>query len=168
MKLFGAKNIMIISLFLIGANLFAQPSKGADREKSEMPPPPQGVMPPPPPPPKDFENIKNYRGNRTYSEQIPLMINSVKAVRENEIFVNVEIVFNQNINPRSVKTNSILINNAPLPMETRFSFNKRGDTLRAMIPVKSDTFKFKVQGVSSFEGKCIDPVEFLTKVTENK
>ena len=120
----------------------------------------------PPRPPRDSDNIVNYRGNRTYSENLPLEIIRTKSIRKDIDMVLVIVVFNQNINPRSVGPDSIMVNNMKPPFGARFFFNKKGDTIRILFPVKEDSFKVKVQNVSSFNGAIIDPVEILSKVEE--
>ena len=118
----------------------------------------------PPRPPRDPENIINYRGNRTYNENQPLKIIHTKCVCSEMNFVCLDIVFNQSINPRSVRHDTVLINNMPLPMGTRFAFSKKGDTIKISFPVNDNTYKLKVQGVCSFGGAVIDPVEILVEV----
>ena len=117
-------------------------------------------------PPRDSENIVNYRGSRTYSENLPLEIIKTKSIRKDTDMVLVIVIFNQNINPRSVGPDSIMVNNMKPPVGARFFFNKKGDTIRILFPVKEDSFKVKVQNVSSFNGAIIDPVEILSKVEE--
>lgn len=131
--------------------------------------PPAGTEPPknlPPPPqhPKDPENIIKYRGSRTYSENLPLKIIQTKCTRKDGNMVFVEIMFNQCINPRSIKPESILINNAPLPPFIRFLFNRKGTTVKMIIPLTLSSFKMKVCNICSFDNTIIEPVEFLVEV----
>ena len=91
------------------------------------PPDPTKPVPPRPDPPKDKDRIFNYRGNRTYSQQIPLIINNVKCGRLNEQEASVEIIFNMKIDPRSVVPECIFINGVPLSDTTQISFNKKAD-----------------------------------------
>ena len=117
-----------------------------------------------PRPPMDSENIINYRGNRTYTENLPLKINQIKCERRAEDVVCVEIVFNQSLNPRSFHHDCLCINNAPLPFGSRFIFNKKGNTIKIMVPSTVNTFKLKIQNISSFNGSVIEPVEILAEV----
>ena len=119
-----------------------------------------------PQPPRDPDNIIHYRGNRTYAENLPLEIIKTKVIRKDTNMVMVIVIFNQSINPRSVHHDSIMVNNMRAPAGARFSFNKKGDTIRILFPVKEDSFKLKVQNVSSFNGAEIDPVEILARVEE--
>lgn len=119
----------------------------------------------PPPPPKNPDNIIHFHGNRTYSENLPLKINHIKCVRKDENCVCLDIYFNQMINPRSAKPDSILINNKPLAPGLRFAFNKKGDTIKILIPISGNTFKVKVQKIKSFSEVVIEPVEILVEVS---
>ena len=163
MKLKWQKTIICL-IFLFAGILYAQP---APSNPSLPPPQPhQDSMPELPPklPPKDESRIFNYRGNRAYSENLPLKICQVKCTRFDQNTVSVEIVFNQNINPRSFKQESVFIDNNLLPDFCKFSFNRRGDTIKFVAPVNSQTFKLKIQNVRSFNGNIIDPIELLVEV----
>lgn len=115
-------------------------------------------------PPKDSDNIIHYRGNRAYAEELPLEIIHTRCERKAEDAVSLVIFFNQSINPRSLKPDTFLLNNKPLPFAVRFNFNKKGNSIRMLLPSKEDTFKLKVQNISSFDGKMIEPVELLIEV----
>ena len=115
-------------------------------------------------PPRDPDNIIHYRGNRAYAENLPLEIVHTRCERKAEDVVSLIIFFNQSINPRSMKADSFSFNNKPLPFGTRFNFNKKGNSVRMLLPVKENTFKLKVQNISSFDGKDIEPVELLIEV----
>lgn len=117
-----------------------------------------------PPPPKDSEKIMNYRGNRTYSENLPLKINQIKCTRKDSKTICLEISFNQSINPLSVKQDSFLIDNKFLPGEVRFAFNKKGDTIRMFVPETDDSFSLRIQNISSFNGSVLESVERLQTV----
>ncbi len=117
-----------------------------------------------PRPPRDPDNIIHYRGNRAYAENLPLEIVHTRCERKAEDFVSLVIFFNQSINPRSILPDSFFFNNRPLPFGTRFNFNKKGNSVRMLLPLTEDTFKLKVQNISSFDGKMIEPVELLIEV----
>ena len=118
----------------------------------------------PPRPPMDSDNIINYRGSRTYSEELPLKVTLVKTQRIADDLVCVEVLFNQSINPRSVRPNSFIINNTQLPLGTRFTFNKKGNTIKLMVYTTGNTFKLRVQDIKSFNGFLVEPIEMLTEV----
>lgn len=163
MKLIRRDVVLILCLFFAGM-LYSQPAPS----KPTMPPPPSREhsehLEPPPRPPKDESKILNYRGSRTYIENLPLKINQIKCTRFDERTVSIEIIFNQNINPRSFRKEALYIDNNPLPDFCRFSFNRRGDTIKFVAPVNSQTFKLKIQNVRSFSGNIIEPVEMLVEV----
>ena len=162
------------SLFVLVpcAASFAQPDQGGGPPS----PPGQGMHkeepsfkkdpPPPPPPPKDQDNILNYRGNRMYSMDLPLLINSVSCSKNEDESINIMIFFNQSVNPRSVSSKSFLINGEEISSDIRFSFNKKGDTIKMDIPECDEEFKIKVQNIAAFNGVKIEPVEITAKVED--
>ena len=156
--------ILILLVIVLTGGLYAQPMSS----NTLLPPPPSHQeserKEPPKLSPKDESRIFNYRGNRAYSENLPLKIYQVKCTRFDINTVCVEIVFNQNINPRSFKTGSFFIDNNLLPECCKFSFNRKGDTIKFVAPVNSQTFKLKIQNVRSFNGNVIDPIELLVEV----
>ncbi len=160
------------SLFVLVpcAASFAQPDQGGGPPSppgqgmhKEAPPPKD---PPPPPPPKDQDNIVNYRGNRMYSTEQPLLVNSVSCAKNEDKSINIMIVFNQSVNPRTVNCKSFLINGTELSPEIRFSFNKKGDTIKMDVPECDEEFSIKVQNISAFNGIRIVPVEMTAKVED--
>ncbi len=170
MRFLSRKSILFGLLILSFSLLNAQGMPGGNPPGGQ---PPAGPHPPagnenpgnfPPPPPKDPENIINYRGNRTYSENLPLKIIQTKCTRKEGELVFIEIFFNQSINPRSVKPASILINNNPVLPPARFMFSKKGDSLKLLIPMNSNSFKMKVTKIRSFDNTLIEPVELLVEV----
>ena len=128
---------------------------------------PENPVPLPPPlPRKDAEKVFYYRGNRTYSEELPLKVNFIRCMRDEDGNIVLMIFFNQSVNPGSVKHESFLINNNELPDDIRFSFNRKGDTIRVVIQEEQEEFLVKVQDVCAFNGVCIEPVELLAKVED--
>ena len=161
MRFVRQKIILFLFISMAGVG-YAQPGPS---NPSPVPPTPSHEHPEPPRlPPKDESKIFNYRGNRTYIDNLPLKINQVKCFRFDERTVSIEIIFNQNINPRSFRKEAFYIDNNPLPDFCRFSFNRRGDTIKFVAPVNSQTFKLKIQKVRSFSGNIIEPVEMLVEV----
>ena len=112
----------------------------------------------------DSDNIIHYRGNRTYTENLPLKINQIICVRVDGDLVSIEVIFNQSINPRTVRPDSFFINNIPLPPGTRFTFNRRGTTIKILFPISGTSFKFKLRNICSFDGSSIEPVELLVEI----
>ena len=115
-------------------------------------------------PPKDPDNIIHYRGNRAYTENLPLEIVHTRCERKADEVVSLVIFFNQSINPLTVHPDSFLLNNKVVPFGMRFHFNKKGNSVRMLLPVNEETFKLKVLNISSFDGKIIEPVELLIEV----
>ena len=115
-------------------------------------------------PPKDPDNIIHYRGNRAYTENLPLEIVHTRCERKAENIVSIVIFFNQSINPLTLRSDSFHLNNKVIPFGMRFHFNKKGNSVSMLLPVTEDTFKLKVQNISSFDGKMIEPVELLIEV----
>jgi hypothetical protein len=166
MRFVSRKSVLFGLLILSFSLLNAQGMPGGNPPGGQ---PPAGPHPPagnenpgnfPPPPPKDPENIINYRGNRTYSENLPLKIIQTKCTRKEGELVFIEIFFNQSINPRSMNEDSIYINDQPLPKKTRFLYNRRGDTLKLITSMQEDEFSLKVQNINSFSGYPIEPAFF--------
>ena len=149
--------------------------KKPEEPPEELPPElPEGETPkapPPPLPPKDSEKIFYYRGNRTYSEELPLKINFIKCMRDEDGTIIIMVFFNQTVNPRSVNNECFLIDDNELSENIRFSFNKKGDTIRVTIPQDEnedadEEFVITVQDVCGINGVCIEPVELLAKVED--
>ena len=155
---------------------FPEPPQPPEDHKPELPDPdnqnpelPEGeepIAPPPPLPPKDADKIFYYRGNRTYSEELPLKVNFIRCVRGENGEIILMIVFNQSVNPRSVNRESFLIDDTELPDNIRFSFNKKGDTIRVVIPQDEEEFRITVQDVTTFNGASLEPVEIIAKVED--
>ncbi len=121
---------------------------------------------PPPLPPKDADKIFYYRGNRTYSEELPLIVKFIKCIRDREGRIILMLVFNQSVNPHTVNHECLLIDDNELPENIRFSFNRKGDTIRVIIPEDGEEFRVTVQDICAFNGVCIETVELLAKVEE--
>ena len=140
--------------------------------------PGQEVLPPLPPdqekplfdspriPPKDQESIIKYRGSRMYMENLPLEIVDTRCMwlDESENIVVVEVFFNQSINPRTLRYESLAVNDEILPEETRFSFNRKGDTIKLILLVPDDIFTLSIQGIKSYDGTTIEPEEIEVQV----
>ncbi len=154
MKFFLKKNIFFYFLIFGFSLLYAQGIPSGD----------SGRFPPPPQFPKDPDNIIKYRGNRTYSENLPLKIIQTKCTKKEGKLVFIEIIFNQSINPRSIKPDSILINNTPLPPFVRFLFNKKGTSVKMLVPLTINSFKMRICNIRSFNNTFIEPVELLIEV----
>ena len=105
------------------------------------------------------QNVLKYRGTRTACSKDEFCFKSVKTRSESEDSVLLEIRFNQNVNPLSFKNDSILIDGEAVSADTKFSFNRKGDTIRFSVPSVEHPFSLEIQGVESFNGIKIKPVE---------
>lgn len=89
-----------------------------------------------------------------------LEVEDTEIERLDEDTILLSIFFNRSINPRAIGRDSIIIDEEPLPEETRFAFNKKGDTIRMILNMSDDYFCLKVQKIYSFDGIMLEPVEF--------
>lgn len=152
-----------------GPGASAAPAAGAPGSGAGNPPPPPGSPPPKPPrpmppSPKDPDNMLYYRGSRTAQEDLPLTINQVKARRVGADSVDIELVFSQSINPRTVKHCNITIDGLELSQTVRFCFNKKGDTLKFTLTSENDSFKLGIKRVRAFNGTIMSPAELSVEV----
>lgn len=175
---FLKRQLLILLFSLLMAGLFAAPSApaapatGASAPAAGNPPPHgsgQGTPPPQyprplPPSPKDPDNMLYYRGNRTAQEDLPLTVNQVKVSRVGAAQVDVEIVFNQSINPRSVKTHRITIDGSELPQNVSIWFNKKGDTVKFMLASEKDSLELGIKGIRAFNGTVMSPTLITVQV----
>lgn len=116
-------------------------------------------------PPHNADNLMYYRGARTISDNEPLIINRAECKKDGEKTATLEIIFNQSINPKSVNHTSFFIDGKQLPDGTRFSFNKKGDTIKITIPVGNNSFTLSAQGIISYDGTQMEPAEIQIDVT---
>ena len=105
----------------------------------------------------------NYRGNRIASEGSEFFLQNIKSERTSNGEVSLEISFNQSVNPLTFSAESILIDGIAVPPKTKFSFNKKGDTIRMSVPSKSEKMNIMIQNVESFDGTVIAPVQIELK-----
>jgi len=103
--------------------------------------------------------ILNYRGSRVLSDSESFSLQSVKTKIEKKSNLTLELSFNKSVNPHSFLSDSILIDGKPLSAQTKFSFNKKGDTIRLELPVESEKINLKIQKIESFDGKMIEELE---------
>ena len=104
-----------------------------------------------------------YRGNRTLSDGEMFTLQNVKSECSENGEILLEITFTQSVNPRSFTADSILINGEKISSKTKFSFNKKGDTIKIQIPAKGEQFLLSIQNVESFDGTKIEPVQIDIK-----
>lgn len=112
---------------------------------------------------KILPEMINYRGNRILSEGGEFVLQNVRSERTNNNEVTLEISFNQSVNPLTFSVDSILIDGAAISSKTKFSFNKKGDTIRIAVPNKGEKMNLMIQNVESFDGTVIAPVQIEVK-----
>lgn len=147
------------------------PAGGSASGGGNPPPPGPGNPPPPgsprplPPSPKDPDNMLYYRGSRMTQEELPLEVNLVKAKKLGAGKVDVEIVFNQSINPRTVKHHYIAIDGLELPQTVRFWFNRKGDTVKFTLESEKDAFEMGLKRIRAFDGTVMSPAVMTVEVS---
>jgi len=104
-----------------------------------------------------------YRGARTISESDEFTLQNIKSERTGANEFTIEITFNQSVNPRSFTANSILVDGQEIPSKTKFTFNKKGDTIKVSVPSKNENFSLSIQNVESFDGTKIEPIQIDIK-----
>ena len=155
------------------------PEKPADNSQPpQQPVPPKDGVPPdnpqgnPPekrdhPGPLDNRDFYNFRGYRkivindsievvnAYIATSPtssffFFRNDNNTEDENEITIRIQ--FNQSIDPRSMTTEDVLVNEESLPPESQVLFNKNSDVMTIKI-IPSDVYKIELNHVTSMDGK---------------
>ena len=110
----------------------------------------------------DSSEIINYRGTRTLLTNGDFSLQSVKSEPVSDSKSNLEITFNQSVNPRTFTENSILIDGAAISPK-KFTFNKKGDTIKIEVPSENKAFNLTIQNVESFDGTKIEPIQIEIK-----
>lgn len=101
------------------------------------------------------EKFFQYRGSRMSSKPSVFFVLEIEAEHEDDA-VELEIKFNTHINPASMDTKFILINEKPLPQKTRVKFNKAGTKIELTIPqnifykMYSNPFSIRLTEAKSF------------------
>ena len=147
------------------------PQKGPPPSSQPSGPPPAPPSAPPGQkrnsPQKNPQDIINYRGTRLSLSGEPFFVTDISPYRSETGGVNLEIRFNRIINPRSVKADSITIDGNPLPENAKFSFNRKGDTIKLTFPEENNAFVLKIQNIASYEGISLEAAEFYEVINED-
>ncbi|MDY2839375.1 MAG: hypothetical protein SOT46_03270 [Treponema sp.] len=144
------------------------PSGGGrpDSHNSRPAPPPQsGSMGNAIPSKNPPSQVMNYRGMRTAAVSAPLKVlnTSVSTGKDNNL--QLEIKFNQTVNPLSITRKSILINEEPAANSVKITFNKKGDLMILSFDADSisrselENFSVKLLSVETYDGKYIKELE---------
>ena len=152
------------------------PEKPADNpQPPQQPVPPKdGIIPDNPPEkpdrpgPHDNRDFYNYRGYRKIiiSDSIEV-VNAYIATSpsssffffrndnapENENEIVIRLQFNQSINPRSITTEDVLVNDESLPPESQVLFNKNSDVMTIKIIPNEPVEEIELNHVTSMDGK---------------
>lgn len=107
--------------------------------------------------------ILYYRGSRILSTNDEFLLQNVKTQRLNPDEINLELTFNQSINPLTFSTDSILLNGESISTNTKFAFNKKGDTIRIAVPVKKENFNLTITALKSYDGTPLEPISLEIK-----
>ena len=81
--------------------------------------------------------------------------NNNDGENENEIVIRLQ--FNQSINPQSLTSENVLINDESLPPESQVLFNKNSDVMTIKI-IPSDVYKIELNHVTSMDGKVSEHI----------
>ena len=143
--------VLFLFFLLVPSIVFAQVSDGEQPISRKMPPRP---------PRKDFRG----NGRRLPKTDGVFSVIGVKIEEKDNLLV-LSLYFNDVIDTNSVLARHILLNDAPIPVETEFLFNKARRMLRFSIPsamVQRDTdgiFSLKLMYAKSFSGKTMRQTE---------
>lgn len=113
--------------------------------------------------PQTSPEIIFYRGTRTLSDGEIFTLQNIKSERNENGEILLEITFNQSVNPRTFNQDSILVNGEKISSKIKFTFNKKGDTIKLTVPAKSETISLSIQNVESFDGTKIEPTQINIK-----
>ena len=71
-----------------------------------------------------------------------------------------DFLFNQGVDPRSVNGKTVKLNGNVLPMDdTKFLFSKDGKTVRLTIPLSQKNFSVTLEDILSFSGVSLEKIE---------
>lgn len=104
----------------------------------------------------DSAEILNYRGTRKAVSKENLFIKKVKTKNSAAGKTSVEIVFNQEINPRSFSPEKTKINGSPVQGEVNFLFSRNGSGVKIQLPQQNEGFRIELSDIESFDGVVSD------------
>ncbi|WP_407427831.1 hypothetical protein [Treponema sp.] len=103
----------------------------------------------------------NYRGVRTAMPSDSFSPQRIKTERLSSNNISLEIIFNKILDPHSFSYSSIKIDGEEISQKMNFSFNKKGDTVKLVLPVKKERFTIEITGIKSFDGTEITYTQVL-------
>lgn len=113
--------------------------------------------------PVNEPDIIYYRGNRILLGDGDFALQNIKTERINSDTVALEVTFSQSVNPRTFTANSIFIDGKAISSKTKFSFNKKGDTIKVSLSVPNENFTLMIKDVESFDGTVLEPITIEVK-----
>ncbi len=96
-----------------------------------------------------------FHGRRLSSNVSEFYVTKVSANQIDDDTFIINVSFNSIINPQSVQLSNIMINSVQLPTKTKIVYNRSGNLLRLVIPLKlkkNEKIDLDVQKISSFNG----------------
>jgi hypothetical protein len=101
-----------------------------------------------------------YHGMRISNENVEFALVSAEMTRIGDGKVQIDFMFNQGVDPRSVNGKSVKLDGKVLPMEdTKFLFSKDGKTMRLSMSVTEGNFSVTLENIVSFSGVSLKKVE---------
>ncbi len=102
------------------------------------------------------QNFTNYRGQRKPVESSAFYMETFSSKEDGDVLI-IDITFNQEVDPRSVKVENIEINGVQVSDAVRFSFNREGRRMRiSMEGGVTYPFSFTIRGIKSYNGRQLD------------
>lgn len=103
--------------------------------------------------------IVNYRGTRKVITDESFRVCCIKSERTKNNSVSVEICFNQEINPKSFSSSNLKINGKSANNDVKFSFSRKGDSVKIQIPFQSESFSLSLINIQTFDGEKIQEIQ---------
>ena len=113
-----------------------------------------------------FQNdIINYRGNRKVVSNSAISLTSY-SFNNTEERIEIELNFNQSVNPKSITKDNILIDGEKITQKCKISFNKNSDSVKIFIDGKSlaDVKEIEMLNVASIDGGKINSFIFESAI----
>lgn len=110
--------------------------------------------------PSSPKQSMSYHGMRIANDASEFNLLSSKIERLENNRVQIDFLFDQGVDPRSVNGKSVKLNNKVLPMDdTKFLFSKDGKMMRLMMNVSEKNFSVTLEGIMSFSEVSLKRIE---------
>lgn len=103
--------------------------------------------------------IVNYRGARKVITDESFKVCCIKSEKTKNDSISVEIRFNQEINPKSFSSSNLKINGKSVNNDVKFSFSRKGDSVKIQIPSQSESFSLSLVNIQTFDGEEIQEIQ---------